>query len=262
VLVTPTPTITPTGTVTSTRTATRTRTQSPTATPTPLPLDNFQCHRTQLMNGTRFTLLRDMSSRDTFGALTLSVKRPVALCNPADIEDADPSAPGHAEHLESYTIATSTGSQKFTARINRQVANRFGTVSLDVTRPLRLLMPDLRSLSSAPAPFNPRTDSFTCYSVRLTQGGTGFIPSTDVSVEDEFRGTTADLMRPTMLCAPTSLNGAAPAAPTHALHLLCYKIRTTRVAYSPTILVRNDFGTEALNIIAPGELCVASFVGP
>lgn len=126
----------------------------------------------------------------------------------------------------------------------------------------RLLVADLRSLSSAPAPFSPSTDSFTCYAVRPTQGGAGFVAIPGVSVQDEVGSTTADLLRPSLLCAPTSLDGASPTAPTHPVHLLCYRVRTTRVAYAPTIFVRNDFGTEALTIIAPGDLCVASLVGP
>ena len=52
--------------------------------------------------------------------MIVDAKKPTRLCNPADKNDEDPSAPFHPDHLEDYAIK----GPKFTKVTNLTVTNR------------------------------------------------------------------------------------------------------------------------------------------
>ena len=112
------------------------------------------------------------------------------------------------------------------------------------------------SAEEAQAPPDP--DHFKCYKVRLS-AGSPFAPVEDLPIADQFGTLTVDLKKPTRLCSPANKDGEDPAAPGHALHLLCYKARrspgTAGFAQRSDLFIANQFQAssqvDALRLIPP-----------
>jgi hypothetical protein len=301
---TPTPTNTPTSTPrqtptsTPTSTATQTPTNTPTTTPTVTPtgtptatatavLDHFACYTVAADRAPRgqppfpeFTpqlgvVLEDAFSTSTPGDLhEVDVKKAADECNPANVNDGDPSAPTHATHLEAYAITlsrTDPKQPKFVSSVHT-IDNQLGTLKLKATGIVSLLVPSAETLGTGGAtPLGGTSvDSFKCYKVSVAKASRGqppyptFTPST-VTVTDQL-GTLRQYMlsKPTKLCLPADVDGAAPMAPTHSGHLVCYAAQLTKTEpaqpkFTPTPLSTNNlFGNEVLKALKPVELCVPS----
>ena len=59
------------------------------------PLDNFQCYQSKTGSGTARFVPLSIDTIDGFGEWLFSVTKPTDLCNPANFEGSDPSAPSH-----------------------------------------------------------------------------------------------------------------------------------------------------------------------
>ena len=80
--------------------------------------------------------------------------KPTDLCNPSNVEGHDASAPSHTEHLESYQIKRVPGTGKFPKTLNQEVVDQFGTLTIDLLKPERLLVPSASLVS--PRRLRPR----------------------------------------------------------------------------------------------------------
>jgi hypothetical protein len=104
-------------------------------------------------------------------------------------------------------------------------------------------------------------NNFKCYRAKY-QPGTDRLPfGTQVSLSDQFRSTTARILRPDQICNPVDKNGEGIEDP-HA-HLLCYKIidRARRTRFLAN--VTDQFGTEELQSSDNGRLlCVPALKNP
>src|SRR5467141_2131323 len=99
-------------------------------------LDHFTCYKTRTTSGTPLFMPRPgVRARDAFGSSTLTVKRPKLLCLPTDANGSDPTAPSHADHLEDYQSKPAT---RFAPRLGTQMVDQFGTLILDLRKPLAL----------------------------------------------------------------------------------------------------------------------------
>lgn len=224
-----------------------------------LELDHFECYRSRVLEPQ--APIPPVQLVDQFGTLTEKVGKPTTICNPASKNGEDPGAPAHADHLEGYNITRRFIQQGFQPIRNQKVVNQFGTIFVDVIRPLRLLVPTAQQLVSSPPPLAaPNVDHFTCYTVRRTPG-TAALTTHSVTLDDEFGSATVDVGRPTKLCAPTDKNGEDPGAENHLAHLLCYRISRpfTRVG---RVFVNNQFGPGLLYPLYRDELCVPSLKNP
>jgi cysteine-rich repeat protein/parallel beta-helix repeat protein len=224
-----------------------------------LELDHFECYRSRVLEPQ--APIPPVQLVDQFGTLTEKVGKPTTICNPASKNGEDPGAPAHADHLEGYSITRRFIQQGFQPIRNQKVVNQFGTIFVDVIRPLRLLVPTAQQLVSSPPPLAaPNVDHFTCYTVRRTPG-TAALTTHSVTLDDEFGSATVDVGRPTKLCAPTDKNGEDPGAENHLAHLLCYRISRpfTRVG---RVFVNNQFGPGLLYPLNRDELCVPSLKNP
>ncbi len=92
---------------------------------------------------------------------------------------------------------------------------------------------------------------YQCYRVALQ--GT-FKPIT-VTLKDQFGAAKVTVLKPVMLCAPTSKNEAAVKEP--RTHLVCYEEEGGK-AVDKLVSVTNQFGTEKLTVGGPTMLCVPS----
>jgi len=100
------------------------------------------------------------------------------------------------------------------------------------------------------------TDHFSCYLARKASGTPTFSPRA-VQLVDAQRTATAEVKKPRFLCAPASLNGGQPTAPTHPDHLEDYQIKVTpRFQKRLGVLLSDDFGTLTLDLVKPTTLQV------
>jgi hypothetical protein len=81
-----------------------------------------------------------------------------------------------------------------------------------------------------------------------------------VTLSDQFavNDGSFELIKPSLLCNPTSQNGASIVNPIQ--HLTCYKIKgpTLEREQRPSVEVQNVFGTARLEVQKPALLCVPS----
>jgi hypothetical protein len=253
---TPTPTSTPTPTDQG-PTPTATFPGSPTPGPTPAALDRFHCYGVRAPNGAPGV---GVTLVDRFGTTQVGVSEPRRVCNPANVNGSDPTAPDHEGHLLGYRIRRSGPIVRLPRR--QEISNQFGSITVDLVRPELLLVPSAKSLDGPPPPLDPVTiDHFQCY--RITRARTRL---KNLPVIDQLGSLGVDLKRPRRLCVPVNKNGETPGAEQHPTVLTCYD---SRVASSSLpflgphhLFVANQFGSVTLDRLRPAELCVPSVAPP
>jgi hypothetical protein len=136
--------------------------------------------------------------------------------------------------------------------------DQFGTLQLDVVRPVLFMVPTAKNgVPLAPPP----GDHFTCYKVRRSRGTAKFVQRT-VTVADQFQSVTENIIKPVHLCAPANKNGEDPSAPLHPDHLLCYKAKSATPFGDIDVNVANQFGPDQYRLIHRRELCVPALKNP
>ncbi|MCC6848671.1 MAG: PD40 domain-containing protein [Deltaproteobacteria bacterium] len=239
----PTATVGPTSTIEAT----------PTALPTPSALDRFHCYGVRAPGGAPGATVTLV---DRFGATQIGVADPRRVCNPANVDGQDPSAPTHPGHLLGYRIRRSGRIAPLPRR--QEITNQFGTITVDLVRPELLLVPSAKSLTGPPPPLNPVTlDHFQCYRVTRARTRVKGIP-----VVDQLGSLHVDVKRPRRLCVPVDKNGETPGAEQHAGVLACYDSRVANASLPfegpRELFVANQFGSVTLDRLRPAELCVPS----
>ena len=92
---------------------------------------------------------------------------------------------------------------------------------------------------------------YECYRVAEEKP---FKPVT-VTLKDQFGASKATVLRPTMLCAPTSKNKAD--VKDQKTHLVCYQQEGGQSA-DKLVSITNQFGNDRLTVGGPTMLCVPS----
>src|SRR5262245_15364269 len=228
------------------------------AVPCTTPGGPFQCYEVK----PRAFPLTPVSVHDQFGTLSYSLRFPHRLCFPLE---SDPGTTGSEatttsapQDLMGYTLRTS-----FRGSRNRLVVNQFGSVMLDVSRPTLLLAPTAASLVTPPGPLGPPAlGHFQCYRVKPSRRTAPFAPILGVQVADELETVVVDLLKPTGLCTPASVNDEDTTAPAQAPDLLCYRTRSSTTFGDVNLLIRNELESNRATLIHRRELCVPSLVVP
>lgn len=119
------------------------RSDSGTPAPPSLPNPNsFECYRVRTSKGApKFQPLEGVLVEDAFGTLSIDVRKPSTLCNPANVGGADPDAPDHADHLLCYKVKVTKATPAFVRPPSFFTANAFGDEHLDAIRPQELCLP-------------------------------------------------------------------------------------------------------------------------
>ncbi len=227
----------------------------------PLP-DHAQCYRSRVLSTTPVTV--PVKLVDAFGTVSAAVIKPLKLCSPTNTNDEAPEALAHTDYLQSYGIRA-LNRRELDARLpiqGQKIVDQFGTHTLDLRLPDRLLLATAISFDSQPAaPSASSLDRFTCYKVRQTKGAPRFQP-TDVTVTDPFNQSqaTVRLKRPVRVCVPTNKDDQQPGAETNPWQLMCYR------ASPPFTQVRrlqtnNELGPSLVYPLLRDELCVPALKG-
>jgi hypothetical protein len=200
----------------SSSSTTVTSTTSTTRVTTPLEfceetVDHLKCYRTR--RSVSFTP-NGVTLDDQFETSDMTVLRPYRLCNPVDKNDEGIVDP--AEHQMCYQIRDTTAQARF-RRKDVLVENQFGKQTLVATRPETLCVPAEKDLVVS----NDNGDRMKCYRVVQKVGERDFEPIV-VSLEDQFESKQTVVLKPALLCNPTSVDGSTIGSPT--CHQVCYKI--------------------------------------
>jgi hypothetical protein len=230
----------------------------------PPPLDHFQCYQAKAASGTaKFVPIPYIITSDQFGEWRFSIAKPAELCTPANVEGSDATAPTHTEHLESYQVKRVPGTGKFPKTLNQVIVDRFGSLSVDLLKPERLMVPSSKSLVSPPsAPSAPVTDHFTCYKARTSPGTAKFVPRLATVVVDQFGPLSVNVLKLRKVCVATNKNNEEPGAELHGEHLVCYQGKLQSSFTPVRAYTANQFGNETLDVKKPVELCVAAQMNP
>ncbi|MCC6850529.1 MAG: Ig-like domain-containing protein [Deltaproteobacteria bacterium] len=205
----------------------------------------------------------------------IDVQKAIGLCAPASVEGE--LVADEATHLEAYGIRVTKTSPRQPRHADsvHEIVNRFGALKLLVESEDRLLAPTAKALGTAgvEALASGGVDHFKCYDAKVARAPKGapvyptFAPF-DVSVEDQFGPRVLAVKKPRRFCAPASVAGNDPAAPTHATYLVCYQVRLANTkpkqpkSGATTVSTHPVFGPEALAVTKPDELCVPSLKDP
>jgi hypothetical protein len=198
-----------------------------------------------------------VSLADQFGTRTVTVGDVKRICNPANVNNEDPTAPNDPDHLVAYDL--SNINPPFQTVPNQVVSNEFGTITVDVVMPQLLLLPSAKSLSGPPPPLGDDSfDHFLCYQ---TRGGQTQV--NNVHIDDEFGTIIVDVKQPVRLCVPVDKNGEGIPDPT--AYLMCYQVRIdSSSAFTPAgqVIVNNQFGPDGFQSYKTTELCIPSLLNP
>jgi hypothetical protein len=226
-------------------------------------VDHFTCYKARTTSQTaRFITVPGVSLVDALGSSSVDVKRSRMLCAPTNKNGEDPTAPSHPDHLEDYQ----TMRPAFTAILNQKVTDQFGTIFVDLRKPVSLQVPTAKSHTASPAaPTNPAVDHFQCYKVRTSANSARFVTIPGVTIQDQFGTMTVDVKRPRRLCLPANKRNEEPGAENHPDHLMCYGIKQTSQPLFTTqspLFINNQFGPLTLDAKRPLELCVPALRNP
>ena len=232
--------------------------------PDPLCIDHYLCYSAARTPRTTPPTLaftpRIVSLVDAIESSAAEVKKPVAICPPADKNGEGMLDP--VTHEEAYSITSELKHARLSGVI---VTDQFGTLSLNTVKADRLLVPTNKGLGAAPAgpPAPGAADHYKCYLVNVTVRTPRFPVGVQATVADQFENRIYNIKRPHRLCVPVDLNSEGIQSP--AANLLCYTAsaaigqpRHTKVLGQ--IYTDNQFGTYRLNTSKEEELCVPAHV--
>jgi len=210
-------------------------------------LGHFQCYEIHRSSFNRTGVSLD----DALGEGTVTLKRGKRLCAPADKNGEDPNAPLEDAHLTYYTIKQTS---RFTKVKRVTVDNQFGTQTMALAKPDRMMVPTAKSLTDPAAPLAQTIDHYKCYKV----GGAKMkVPG--VTVTDQFGSIVVDVKKPLHLCLPAIKEHEGPLVDP-ATALMCYKVNGLPQAVRPHVYTLNQFGADDYDFFGPRDLCVPSTV--
>jgi hypothetical protein len=126
-------------------------------------VDHFKCYRAKVpvapVGSPPFPTFtrRQVTVQDQFGTRVIDVRRPTRVCNPADKNGEDPTAPTHDGHLVCYQakLARTEVRQPEFVKTAVSTRNQFGNEVLSLTKLEDLCVPSLSEATIVPATPTP-----------------------------------------------------------------------------------------------------------
>ncbi len=104
--------------------------------------DYFSCYKVGKSKGTpKFQPVMGVTIEDALGTLTVDVKKPMRLCNPANVNGLTPGSPAHAQHLLCYQVRVKKLTSAFSKVSGIHTANIIGTGQLDAAKVAEVCLP-------------------------------------------------------------------------------------------------------------------------
>jgi hypothetical protein len=132
-------------------------------------VDHFKCYRAKFAVAPAGQpafppfIRRQVTIADQFGTRVIDIRKPTRLCNPADKNGEDPSAPTHAGHLVCYQarIAHTSPRQPQFVKTAVSTNNQFGSEVLSLTKLEDLCVPSFSQVNVAATATVTRTPTPT-----------------------------------------------------------------------------------------------------
>ena len=203
-----------------------------------------------------------LSVTDALAARDVDVKKTALLGTPADRDLRNPTAPLAPDHLVAYKVKRSRGQPREPQRRGVEVANLFGTQTLDLKKADLLLLPAAKDLIAPVPPLAaPGVNAFHCWRAKYAKGGGRAPKNRPTQVGDQLGFAQYTLKKPTRLCLPADVDGASPGAEADPVALACFKV-TARPGPPGRdgVHTHDAVGPAVLRLKKPAELCLPSTV--
>ena len=136
--------------------------EDPAASDNPEHLEDYRIRPVQ-----RFTKVLNQQVSDQFGSIVVDLRKPDTLMVPTAKDLATPPDPLTApavDHFQCYRVTRAKGRPKFQLVPGVTIEDQFGTMTVDVRKPLRLCHPVDKNGESPDAQSHP--ESLMCYRIR------------------------------------------------------------------------------------------------
>ena len=186
---------------------------------------------------------------DGFGTRTVTLEDTTRFCAPASVGGDPGDALARSYRLTRRHLTDATPQLAEVKDVT--VTDRLGSITLDVVRPMALLVPSVEAPAGSPPPPAFGVDHYQCYDVRGARAHVN-----GIAVVDEFGAAVADVKEPATLCLAAGENGEGVLRP--ATHLMCYEVRSEPPRPDPaaSVAVVNEIGAFALDVKRSTELCL------
>ena len=212
----------------------------------PPPLDHFKTYETDL--GKPKFSKRTVTLADAFGSSQVSVSEQRWLANPVDKNGEGVNS--RDDRLKCYSISDK---KKFKEQ-KIAIDNQFGAgQKLSVESPKRLCVPASKGLANQTPPAPPTgLDHYKCYEAE------GKKLNRTVTLVDEFvAGDQVTVVDVEYLCNPAVKNNEGPLVRPDDL-LVCYELSKLDKFTARKVSLRDQFGSQTLEVKKPEKLCVPS----
>jgi hypothetical protein len=155
----------------------------------------------------------NLTVTNQFGDIKLDTVKPDVLLAPTlktlalPGPTAPPSDPNVPDHFQCYKVKRSKGSPKFQKILGVTVQDQFGTVNVDLLKPIRLCAPANKRNEDPTAPSH--LFHLLCYKTKNSGFG-----AVQTFTNDQFGPAQPLLIHRRELCVPSTKNGAVPTTTT------------------------------------------------
>jgi YVTN family beta-propeller protein len=220
-------------------------------------LDDILCYGVEKARGSaKPAAVRGLQLSDGFASRTADARKVTHLCTPA----RDKALFDAATHLGGWKLAKATGTAGPKGMV---VTDLVATVTLDVQRPVTLLVPSSKALQGTPVPPDPAShqlDTHACYGVKPSRGAAKPPRGLTRTLAGQFTGgaRTFALKKPRLLCPSASVGGAATRFP--GRDLLCWQVKAVKGQAKPPrargVGLASNLGAATLDVGAEQLLCL------
>ena len=203
-----------------------------------------------------------LATTDAVGSRTLDVKKTSLLGLAASYNQQDPEALLSPDQLVAYKAKTSRGQPKEEGPKGVRVANLAGSQTLDLKKIDQVLLPAALDFAAPVDPLAmPGVNPFVCWKAKFSKGAER-PPKGQQHLLAGPLGSSAlfSLKKPTRLCLPADVDGAAPGAETDGVALVCFKAKAPkpRPPGQDGLQTNDALGPQILQAKKVGEVCFPS----
>jgi len=220
------------------------------------PIDAFACAKSQESKGTaHFVPVPGLMLTGPFGSGAADMKKLSNICAPADVGVGilDP-----ATFVTAFKLKGTAGSLP----LGLTVSDRFGSLTVDTKKLVRLLVPT--ALGTMPPPASNAVDDFACYKVKTTKGTPKLAKGLQIAVASAFAPVrTLSVKALQLLCVAVDRGNGRKNA---AAALSCYKVGPAAgelpMAPLASQAIASDLALLTVDAITDSLLCVPARVAP
>ena len=223
-------------------------------------VDPMLCYKSNpAKRAASFLPVSGISLADRFGTTTVDAAKAKALCEPATIAAAPEDA---ATRLLALTIKTVGDAPP--AATGLTVTDALGTLTLDATKPERLLVPT--ALGGLPPPSTTTVDTFACWKAKTSRDAPKLPKGLQVTTAGVLTtpAKTYDVTAVQRLCVAAERDGTPRKNPGAAL--VCYRTKPAKGAPkhvpASALATTSNLGSATLDTTADETLCLPATIAP